>query len=331
MKDILVRTNDRRLAAKAIEAGVQRLLVESPLAGLGRVETLRLQGDAIHRDGTRVGDYVRLRSGDDERRLRQAPPRRELVVVDAQDWKVIPLENLIAALHGKTRLYAVARSTREAELFLTTLEKGVDGIVVEPTSERQLQAFLRLVEGKGAAPVKLETASITRVRPVGMGERVCIDTTSLFRPGEGFLVGSTSRGFFLVAAECYETDYVAARPFRVNAGAVHSYLLDGESTKYLSEVRSGLSLHAVSADGSQRRVSVGRAKIETRPLLLVEADIDGEAVHAIFQNAETIRLVTPRRRAKSVSDLRPGDKVLVHRERGARHFGMRVEETIRER
>src|SRR5688572_6973313 len=110
MKDILVRTTDRRLAAKAVEAGVTRLLLERPFAEIGRVEQLRLTKDAIHRNGARIGDYVRLTSREDEHRVRAMKGKRELVVVDARDWKVIPFENLIAALGGKTKLYAVART-----------------------------------------------------------------------------------------------------------------------------------------------------------------------------------------------------------------------------
>jgi 3-dehydroquinate synthase II len=330
MKDILVRTTDRRLAAKAVEAGVVRFLLDKPLSEIGRIDALRLEGSEIHRDGRRIGDYVRLESREDELRVRAMKGKRELVVVDARDWKVIPFENLIAALEGRTKLYAVARTPAEAELFLATLEKGVDGIVVEPKNAHDLLAFVNLVRGTARKPIPLSVATITRIEPAGVGERVCIDTTSMFEPGEGMLIGSASHGFFLVAAECYETEYVAARPFRVNAGAVHSYVLSGETTKYLSELRSGVRVEAVKPDGSRREVVVGRAKIETRPMLLIEADADGTRIGAILQNAETIRLVGPRGKAKSVSQLRVGDKVLVRRESGARHFGMKVQERIRE-
>jgi len=68
---------------------------------------------------------------------------------------------------------------------------------------------------------------------------VCVDTASLMVPGEGMLIGSQSNGLFLVHSESEESPYVAARPFRVNAGAVHAYIRVGEKTRYLSELSAG--------------------------------------------------------------------------------------------
>ena len=50
------------------------------------------------------------------------------------------------------------------------------------------------------------------------------------------LVGNSSSGLFLIHAETIESGYVAARPFRVNAGPVHAYVyLPEGATKYLSD------------------------------------------------------------------------------------------------
>lgn len=329
-KEILIQTQDRKVAAKAVEEGFQRFLLEKPLPGVGRIEELRLEGDKIHRNGSIVGEFVRVTNRADEHRVRALKGKREMVVVETTDWKVIPLENLIAALGTATKLFAVARTPQEAELFLTTMEKGVDGIVVRPRSTSELKAYKDLLTSQSPKPTELVVGTVTRVEPIGMGERVCVDTTNLFEPGEGLLIGSGSHGFFLVAAETIETEYVAARPFRVNAGAIHSYVLSGDATKYLSELRAGQRLFAVKPNGERREITVGRAKIETRPLLLVEAEAKKRKFNVILQNAETIRLTTPRGRPKSVAKLKPGDQVLMRLESGARHFGMKVEERIRE-
>jgi 3-dehydroquinate synthase II len=50
-----------------------------------------------------------------------------------------------------------------------------------------------------------------------------------------------------------------------------------------------------------------------------------------MQNAETIRLVDPDGRAISITNLKPGDKVLAHIEKTGRHFGIKVDETLIER
>ncbi|HOV51394.1 MAG TPA: 3-dehydroquinate synthase II, partial [Methanothrix sp.] len=173
--------------------------------------------------------------------------------------------------------------------------------------------------------------TVTAVRPVGMGDRVCVDTASMMIPGEGMLIGSQAKGFFLVHSESEDSPYVAARPFRVNAGAVHAYIRVGEKTRYLSELKSGDEVTIVSKDGEARSAIVGRAKIEKRPMILIEAEAKGERISTLLQNAETIKLVSPQGRPVSVTELKEGDEVLVHLEKSARHFGMKIEESIVEK
>ena len=147
------------------------------------------------------------------------------------------------------------------------------------------------------------------------------------------LVGNHARGFFLVHGEIADTEFVNARPFRVNAGAVHSYTLRaGNKTAYLSELKSGESVMIVDWEGHTRVTRVGRVKIETRPMLLVEATSGDETISAIIQNAETICLVNEDGKQTSVSKLQVGDKVMAHLtgERG-RHFGKNIEENIIEK
>jgi 3-dehydroquinate synthase II len=146
------------------------------------------------------------------------------------------------------------------------------------------------------------------------------------------LVGNSGQAMFLVHSESLETPYVAPRPFRVNAGAVHAYVLlpDG-GTKYLGELKAGDEVLVVRHDGETSVAYVGRNKIERRPLMLVEAEADGRSISLILQNAETIRLTGPNGDAVSVATLKPGDKVLAHLETGGRHFGQAIEETITEK
>ncbi|HET6399554.1 MAG TPA: 3-dehydroquinate synthase II [Candidatus Thermoplasmatota archaeon] len=174
-------------------------------------------------------------------------------------------------------------------------------------------------------------ATVDSVEDGGLADRVCVDTTSLFRDGEGLLVGSTSRGFVLVQAETAKNPYVEPRPFRVNAGAVHSYLFSPDGrTRYLSEVAAGQPVLAVHPDGVHRVVQVGRCKIERRPHLLVRWTSAAGPGMAVLQNAETVRLTTPQGEGLAVTDLKPGARILVHHETAARHFGMPVDEHLRE-
>jgi 3-dehydroquinate synthase II len=76
---------------------------------------------------------------------------------------------------------------------------------------------------------------------------------------------------------------------------------------------------------------VGRVKIEKRPLVFVEAAFQGNIYTAILQNAETVRLTGPGGNPLSVVELSEGSTVLMLIEEAGRHFGMKVEETIKEK
>ncbi|MEN6292561.1 MAG: 3-dehydroquinate synthase II, partial [Methanobacterium sp.] len=58
---------------------------------------------------------------------------------------------------------------------------------------------------------------------------------------------------------------------------------------------------------------------------------EGVKIRTLLQNAETIRLVNEEGEPVSVSDIKAGDKVMVYLDKGARHFGMSIEETIIEK
>jgi 3-dehydroquinate synthase II len=117
----------------------------------------------------------------------------------------------------------------------------------------------------------------------------------------------------------------------VNAGPVHAYIYENGRTRYLSELKAGDDVMIVSCDGETRQAVIGRVKIERRPLVLVEAEVEGATIKTLLQNAETIKLVAQGGKPVAVTALKPGDVVLVHYEQAGRHFGISVEETLIER
>jgi 3-dehydroquinate synthase II len=198
----------------------------------------------------------------------------------------------------------------------------------DPNAVRHI--LLTLKEGTGK--LGLLKARVKRIEPLGLGDRVCVDTCSSMVPGEGMLVGNSSQALFLIHAENVENPFVNPRPFRVNAGPVHAYICmaDGQ-TKYLSEIGTGDRVLIVNFEGKSYPAVVGRAKVERRPLVLVEAEESGRPISVILQNAETIQLVQPDGKAVSLIDLEEGSEVLVCTEKGGRHFGVQINETIIER
>ena len=157
----------------------------------------------------------------------------DFIIVHALDWMVIPLENLIANLHNfDINLYAEAHSIDEIKLAFEILELGTDGVVFTPDNVNDISKIKDLIKSK--ISLQLSVAKVIEKKEVGTGDRVCIDTCSLLKPGEGMLIGSQSRGMFLIHGETIETEFVASRPFRVNAGSVSAYiLLPNGKTQYL--------------------------------------------------------------------------------------------------
>ena len=247
----------------------------------------------------------------------------DYVLVQCPDWKVIPLENLIAESKGRSKLLAWTNSFDESRLALACLEKGVDGIVLSSNNSDEILKTRELLTIESEV-VPLRPAKITRVRQIGLGSRVCVDTVEIISPGEGLLTGCSSNGLFLIEGEVNANPHVNPRPFRVNAGPVSLYALKEEGkTCYLSELSAGDRVLLVDSAGKTRSVDVARVKIERRPMLFIEASAGDRSVKTIVQNAETVRLATPNG-TRSVSSLNPGDEVLVRLDEGGRHFGTRV-------
>ena len=286
----------------------------------------------VRRIDGEAANYVEIAGKEYERLAAAAGETADYVVVVGEDWKIIPLENLIADLQDEdARIVAGVDSAEEAKTAFETMEVGADGVLLETDDPGEINKTVRERDRFESEELELVDATVTAVEPTEMGDRVCVDTATLMESGEGMLVGSMSNGLFLVHAEVAESPYVASRPFRVNAGAVHAYIrVPGGETKYLSELEAGDEVLVVNEDGETREALVGRSKIEKRPMFLVEAEYDGKRYRTLLQNAETIRLVTPEG-AVSVTELEEGEEVRLYVEEGGRHFGTKVEESVVEK
>ncbi len=287
----------------------------------------------LKRSGKAVAAYVEITSKKHEELAAEIGKYADYLILVGRDWKVIPLENLIAKLQKEdVKLIAAVSDYEETKLALETLEHGTDGVLLCTSDISEIKKVASLIEEIEAERYELKPATVTRIKAVGSGDRVCVDTCSMMKVGEGMLIGSYSKGLFLVHSESLESEYVESRPFRVNAGPVHAYVMTpNNKTKYLSEIETGDEVLVVDSEGNTKTAIVGRVKIEKRPLMLVEAEYEGIALRTLLQNAETIRLVGEDGTPISVADLKVGDKVMVYLEKSARHFGVAIEESIIEK
>jgi len=297
----------------------------SDFSGSADLTTLR------HSDDRAQGAYVRIFDQDYEAFAEAAARDADYTIVVGEDWTIIPLENLIARIGEETDLLAGVTTAEEAQTAFETLELGSDGVLLDTDNPDEIRETVEVRDAAERETLDLQYGEVLAVERTGMADRVCIDTGNLMDHDEGMLIGSMSRGLFFVHAETAESPYVASRPFRVNAGAVHAYVRTPDGgTKYLAELKSGDEVQVVDTAGNTREAIVGRVKIEKRPMFRVELDVEGDRIETLLQNAETIKVATSEGR-KAVTDLEAGDEMLVYYEDVARHFGEAVEESIIEK
>lgn len=245
---------------------------------------------------------------------------------DDAAWQMIPAENLIAAAaNSGTKVAFCVKESSDVGGLARALELGVDALCVSISAPVDLwnTVFQAQKERMKIVPAK----STTEAADSGMAtvieglcwrrycnstilaDRICIDLVQMLLPAEGLWVGSSAKCLALVLSEAATSKLVPTRPFRINAGPVHSYvLLADESTKYLCEIEPGdqVLVHN-SVTRTNRAITVGRIKQEVRPCILVELDepTTKSKAQVFIQQAETVRLGRDGGKFVRVTELEP--------------------------
>lgn len=278
--------------------------------------------------GTEFGRFVEVTDADTLEVACRSAATEAWTLLDFRDPTKIPLEIVIAAASGaEGRIVTIVHTIEEAEVVFGCLERGSDGVMLAPKVPGDATELQQAASDR-SPDLSLVELRVTSVTHVGMGERACVDTCSHLRQNEGILVGSHSKGMILCVSETHPLPYMPTRPFRVNAGAIHSYTLSANGrTNYLSELRSGSKVLAVDTKGQTRVVTVGRVKIESRPLLSVDAVApDGRTVNLMLQDDWHVRVLGPDAAVLNSTHLKPNDVLLGYQPVEERHVGYPIDE-----
>tara|TARA_B100001540_G_scaffold55000_2_gene49873 strand:+ start:1518 stop:2495 length:978 start_codon:yes stop_codon:yes gene_type:complete len=305
-------------------------------------EELVIDGDALYINSKQVGRKVDVSNSSGQSVARAMAGSVEWILLEFGEWKMIPIENIIAACDGGPTKVAARISSAEQVLGAAfALQVGVDALLVDektlPTAliakSQRGEKTLESVSENTTQEMILSKLEVIEVREGGVGDRVCVDLTSMLELGEGMIVGSSSNSMILVHGETVESEFVPIRPFRVNAGAAHSYIMmaDG-TTSYLSELKMGDEVMVANSDGISRSCTVGRVKIEKRPFILFrwKNENDNEA-GVLLQQAETVRLISESRELVSITELVPGTLLLGWTGGAGRHVGQTISAEVEER
>ena len=291
-------------------------------------------------------------------------------------WTMIPVENLLSfCASTSTKLGVFVRRAEDVPGLAFALQIGVDALILcsdlDSTEKKELwvaciQAREQRREMSTIAPLKKkirleekekEDSShsieritsegiITQITSAGLGDRICLDFIQLLHEGEGVWIGSCARSLLLIHAEVSENAFVPSRPFRVNCGAVHSYVLMADGgLKYLSEVKAGDRVRVTSARlrGKSRDGIVGRVKLEPRPMMKISFSYDGGEGQVFLQQAETVKVLVSvsgsdggkdgkEWEAVAVTELKEGRKgVFVRLQCKGTHVGKAIDAQVIER
>jgi 3-amino-4-hydroxybenzoic acid synthase len=256
----------------------------------------------------------------------------ELMIIEFKDPTNIPLELMLAtAQNWPCQIYKKVNNARDGEVSLLIMETGADGLVLSTCNVKEIISLDKIIQRVNEIHFELKEAIVKKIKPTGMGTRVCIDTTSELTQDEGMILGSTSSGGLLICSETHYLPYMNLRTFRVNAGGVHLYVWGPDDrVGYLSDLRAGDKVVVVNSHGNARAVTIGRLKIETRPLLLVECEIEGVSINVFIQDDWHVRIFGLDGAIRPSSEIKINDKLLGYLDQPGRHVGLRIDETIKE-
>ena len=92
-----------------------------------------------------------------------------------------------------------------------------------------------------------------------------------------------------------------------------------------------MQVMAVNTEGRGRAVSVGRKKMEIRPLLKIEVESkSGKRINVIVQDDWHIRILGPKGKVHNASAIKIGDELLAYFCEGGRHVGIKIDEFLEE-
>ncbi len=172
MRTIWVRVDpwDKELVTTALEGGADAVMVppgdSQKVKELAKIPTIAEDGDL------KLGQdlvFYTIQSQEDEPEILRLSQSQK-VILECPDWQIIPLENLIAQCAD---VVAQVNSLEDAQTAFGILEKGVDQILLHMTDSGALKKALSQLRAEGEK-TELALAEITEVRPVGMGDRVCV-------------------------------------------------------------------------------------------------------------------------------------------------------------
>ena len=103
----------------------------------------------LKREGKKTVFRVTIQGKEDENQAAKAAEIGvDFVIINCLDWRVIPLENLIAKGRGKSTLIAEVNTAEDAKVVLEALELGTDGVLLKTSNLAELEKTVKIVKNQ---------------------------------------------------------------------------------------------------------------------------------------------------------------------------------------
>jgi len=299
----------KELVKTALESAAQAVVVnageEALVKELGKIKVVSTGENAdipltddIKKLKKSTAFYCVIKSKQDERLIAEAGKTADYVIINAKDWKIIPLENLIAELKGKCKMLAEVDSESEARLALETLEIGTDGVLAS-ADFTEIKKIKKLIDSLSAEKLQLRTVKVTSVEPSGEQDSASIDTCSILNLGEGLLADN-----ILVHSDTEKIPWMEPTPFRINLGA-NSKIKTPDGIKPASELKPGDEILSANFEGRTRRLVVNEIGTSKKKILKVSADNSKLVI------PDDSALVGRKGKKIPAGKLKPGDEISI--------------------
>jgi hypothetical protein len=226
------------------------------------------------------------------------------------------------ALSGPKDMYSVrnsAASNHDAFVFRNSRRlSDADAMLLDhsrlaavelPSSRRASSAVAINLEPTSWDEPLTEATIARMIFVVGLGDVVEVNVCNALQSGQALLVGASPAALFLVHNEGSMFQY------QVIAGPPNAYVaVEGRMVMKLNDLVCDQRVVVVNAQGRSTTVSVVHTTRGARPLVLVEAHVEGRQSHTVMlHHASSVCMIARVAGAAvpvSVKDLKVGDKVL---------------------
>ena len=151
-----------------------------------------IDGEKLTRNDSVVGFRFLIDGHKSHENVRDKIGLVEWILLDFSNWKMIPVENMIAECEGTgTKIAVIVNLAKDVNGIAFALEKGVDAIVIKndndliqacsiAKSQRLENSTLDIIQTNEALEkLTLSELTITNIQSGGIGERYCIDLICL--------------------------------------------------------------------------------------------------------------------------------------------------------